>query len=193
MTASQSQHLGEQATVGQLLQRLCHERACREANIAVQDAAAALEDAKYKRTISCLSCQSQAGTASTASLLDSIAAQTKCRFFADHVTAPRPKKRTDSEENTRNSSQEETPVKKDLKGRLRNLLDSDRKRATAREIELRSQELGDDAFVFEREALTLAEMDPDKLRQFFEDVLTIKGNVATEYYMATKHLIGEDE
>lgn len=80
----------------------------------------------------------------------------------------------------------------DLRKKLKSMLAADEQRTVAHAIELRSQSLGDLQFVYGREAAQLAALDADTIRAFFEDVLRIKSDTATDYYMATKHLLGED-
>lgn len=82
---------------------------------------------------------------------------------------------------------------RELRKRLKNMLDGDRLRETAHAIELRSQDLGDEHFVFSPEAQTLAAMDEDKLVAFFDDVLEIRRTLAARYKQAAEDLILGDD
>lgn len=159
-------------------------------NTRAQAVADVLGAKKSKKTILCRSCLLQAGTPSMGLFAVYTVDPRGCRSCANPATKLKQPQRTKPEENTRNSSQEETRVT--LKARLRNLLELDQKKQTARSIELRSQELGEGNFIFSREAQMLAELDETALRSLFDDILRIKSDTAVEYFMATKHLIGDD-
>lgn len=80
----------------------------------------------------------------------------------------------------------------DLKTKIKSLLENEEHNDVARRIVERSKALGDLQFIFRREAEVMARLDSASIKKFFEDVIRIKDDTAVEYYMATKHLIGED-
>jgi hypothetical protein len=81
----------------------------------------------------------------------------------------------------------------ELKKKLKSLLENERLRDIARQLEQRSAEMGEDHFVFGPEAQTLAAIDEDKLKKFFEDVLAIRDATTIQYSDATKQLSGEEQ
>jgi CRISPR/Cas system-associated protein Cas5 (RAMP superfamily) len=138
---------------------------------------------KYIKTTLLQSYPLPAGTTSTGSLSDSIAAPTEFKSCARNATAERPRRKIVSEERTQK-----------LRGRLKDLLDEEKKRQVARQIEVRSHEtLGDYHFAFGPEAKKLAEVDLALLKNFIAEVERIRMEADTDYYFATKALIGEDD
>lgn len=81
----------------------------------------------------------------------------------------------------------------ELKEKLRKLLLRDKQKEAADQIEVLAKDmLGDDNFIFDREAQTLAEIDTQKLLDFVTAFIDLRQKLDTSYYFATKKLLGDD-
>ena len=191
MRDSPSRLLDAPVIAGQLSPSQWAKLAWREESTCAPLVGAALNAKKCRKTISILLSRLQAGTASTDSSAGSTASQKACKYFVSPVIEQRLNKKTPQDASTNEPKKEQ--LVKPLQDRLRNLLNEDRLKAAAHAIELRSQELGEDHFIFAVEAQTLASMDTDTIRKFFEDVIRIKDETDVAYFMATKRLVGDEE
>lgn len=128
---------------------------------------------RCKSIISSPRCRLQAGTVSTASYSDCSAVRRACKFFVESTTLKNLKEKTVSEEKTK---------KQPLVERLRKSLEQNRQRETASDIEKAAQaRLGEDNFVYVREAHTLASLPLDALDALVADVKRIRADYETEY------------
>jgi hypothetical protein len=141
-------------------------------------------DGKSTRTIFRPSFQLLVGTDSTDSLRGSIATPTEYKSCARNATAERPRRKIVSEERTQR-----------LRNHLKGLLEEDKLSYAAKEIErLADNTFGDShRFIYRDEAKVLSTVDLDKLDKFVAEVRRIRQDLDTDYYFATKALIGDDD
>lgn len=161
---------------------------------AVSTVKESLEDEKSSGIIKCLSCRCRDGTGGLVSLTAYSADRKALAYCANPAIVKNPLEKILLEDSTELRGTKMSDNLSALKGKIKKLLDRDKRDAASSQIEDAAKEMfGDDNFVFEREAETLAEIDVMKLQNFIDRVVSIREKLDADYYFATKKLIGDDD